>query len=58
MTRPILERRLDKAYEKHRLEQARNWRRLSHSQRLRWLDQAKRFAARALKAAQGRKSDH
>jgi hypothetical protein len=37
-----------------RAEQARAWLRTSHRQRLDWLEQAKRFAARALAAAKRR----
>lgn len=39
--------------EQHR-EQRRAWLRLTYLQRLEWLEQAKRFAARALEAARRR----
>ncbi|MBS1107667.1 MAG: hypothetical protein H6Q91_3169 [Deltaproteobacteria bacterium] len=39
--------------EQHR-EQRRAWLRLTYLQRLEWLEQAKRFAARALEAARAR----
>ena len=38
-------------WERHREEQRRSWLKLSAAQRLRWLEQAKRFAAVALGAA-------
>jgi hypothetical protein len=41
-------------YEAHRHAQRRAWLRLSYRQRLDWLEQAKRFAARALAAARRR----
>jgi hypothetical protein len=41
-------------FEAHRREQRRAWLRLSHRERLLWLDQAKRFAERALDAARAR----
>lgn len=43
------------AFEDHAREQARAWLRLSHADRLRWLEEAKRFAAKALAAAAKRK---
>jgi len=43
------------AYEKARSEQARAWLRTSYRQRLDWLEQAKRFAAKALGAAKRRR---
>lgn len=43
------------AYESVRREQARAWLRTSYRQRLDWLEQAKRFAARALDAAKRRR---
>lgn len=41
-------------FEVHRRAQRRAWLRLSYRQRLDWLDQAKRFAARAVAAARAR----
>jgi hypothetical protein len=41
----------DTGFEEHRREQRRAWLRLTYLQRLEWLEQAKRFAARALEAA-------
>jgi hypothetical protein len=38
-------------WQRHREEQQRSWLKLSAVQRLRWLEQAKRFAAVALGAA-------
>lgn len=38
-------------WERHREEQRRSWLKLTAVQRLRWLEQAKRFAAVALGAA-------
>jgi hypothetical protein len=40
----------------HRREQIRAWLRMSYVERLAWLEQAKRFAARALEAAARRNS--
>ena len=42
-------------FEEERRAQRRAWLRLSHRQRLEWLEQAKRFAARALAAARARR---
>jgi hypothetical protein len=42
-------------WEAHRREQRRSWLRLSHAERIRWLDQAKQFVALATGAAQLRK---
>jgi hypothetical protein len=42
------------SFEAHRREQRRAWLRLSYRQRLDWLEQAKRFAARAVAAARAR----
>lgn len=39
----------------HEAEQLRAWMRMSCLERLRWLDQAKRFAALALEAARERR---
>jgi hypothetical protein len=39
----------------HEAEQLRAWMRLSFLERLRWLDQAKRFAALAVEAARKRR---
>jgi hypothetical protein len=44
----------DDGFEAHRREQRRAWLRLTHRQRIEWLEQAKRFAARALEAAKKR----
>lgn len=41
-------------FEVHRREQRRSWLRLSYRQRLDWLEQAKRFATRAVAAARAR----
>jgi hypothetical protein len=41
-------------FEAHRREQRRAWLRLTYRERLAWLEQAKRFAARALGAARRR----
>jgi hypothetical protein len=38
-------------WERHREEQARAWLRLSHAERLAWLEEAKRFAQRWLGVA-------
>jgi hypothetical protein len=48
------EGRVDEGFEAHRREQRRAWLRLTHRERLQWLEQAKRFAARALTAARER----
>jgi hypothetical protein len=45
-------------YDTHRDAQRRAWLRLSYRQRLDWLEQAKRFAARALAAARARRGPH
>jgi hypothetical protein len=42
-------------WEQHREEQRRAWLRLSYAERLRWLENAKRFARLALEAARRRK---
>ena len=42
-------------WEQHRKEQRRAWLRLSYAERLRWLENAKRFARLALEAARRRK---
>jgi hypothetical protein len=42
-------------WEQHREAQRRAWLRLSYAERLRWLEQAKRFAERALDAARERR---
>jgi hypothetical protein len=42
-------------WERHRGAQRRAWLRLSYAERLRWLDQAKRFASRAVASARKRK---
>ena len=41
-------------WEKHRIEQARSWLRLTAEQRLEWLEGAKEFAREALGAAHRR----
>lgn len=43
-------------WERHAAEQRRAWRRLSHAERLRWLEQAKEFQREALGAARKAKS--
>jgi hypothetical protein len=40
----------------HAMEQRRAWLRLSYADRLRWLEQAKRFAEQALRAAKERRA--
>jgi hypothetical protein len=42
-------------WEEHRESQRRAWLRLSYAERLRWLDQAKRFATRAIDGARRRR---
>ena len=42
-------------WEAHRREQRRSWLRLSYTERIRWLDQAKQFVASATGAARQRK---
>ncbi len=44
------------AFDAQRREQPRAWLRTSYAQRLAWLEQAKRFAAKALAAAAARDS--
>ncbi len=46
--------RRSSSFERHRREQLRAWLRLTFRERLEWLEQAKRFAARALAAARSR----
>ena len=48
------DRTRDAGFEEHRREQRRAWLRLTHRERLLWLEQAKRFVARALSAARER----
>jgi predicted GIY-YIG superfamily endonuclease len=48
------DRDVNARFEEHRREQRRAWLRLTHRQRLDWLEQAKRFATRALAAARER----
>jgi len=43
-------------WDEHREAQRRAWLRLSHAERLRWLESAKRFAKAALEAARERKA--
>ena len=51
--------RRQRNFEQQRLEQERRALELSYEQRLRWLDQAKRFCATALGAARtGQRSNH
>jgi len=45
----------ESGFERHRREQRRAWLRLSYRERLEWLEQAKRFATRALEAARERR---
>jgi hypothetical protein len=42
--------------DQHRREQRRAWLRLTYRERLRWLEEAKGFAAKALEAARARRS--
>jgi hypothetical protein len=49
MNRP--EKSQPDAWERHRIEQARSWLRLTAEQRLEWLEGAKEFAREALGAA-------
>ncbi len=46
----------DDAFEAHRREQLRAWLRTSYRERLEWLEQAKRFAAKAAEAAKQRQA--
>jgi hypothetical protein len=46
----------ESGFERHRREQRRAWLRLSYRERLEWLEQAKRFATRALEAARARRA--
>lgn len=46
--------RRESGFDEHHREQRRAWLRLTFLQRLEWLEQAKRFAARALEAAKHR----
>jgi hypothetical protein len=48
------ERARSAGFAAHRREQRRAWLRLTYRERLEWLEQAKRFAARALGAARRR----
>jgi hypothetical protein len=50
------ENRRTAGYGAHREAQRLAWLRLSHRQRLDWLQHAKRFAARALAAARARRT--
>jgi hypothetical protein len=43
------------SFEAHRREQVRAWLRTTYRERLEWLEQAKRFAAKALEAARKRR---
>ncbi len=54
--RSLTERSLTErsGWEQHRAEQRRAWLSLSHAERLRWLENAKRFAKAALEAARRR----
>ena len=51
----MADRSPESGFERHRREQRRAWLRLSYRERLEWLEQAKRFAARALEAARERR---
>jgi hypothetical protein len=51
----VAERR-QPGWELHREEQRRAWLQLSYAERLRWLEQAKRFARLALDAARKRRA--
>jgi len=44
----------ERAFELHREAQRRAWIALSHRERLAWLEEAKRFSARAVAAAKRR----
>lgn len=48
------EAKRESGFDEQRREQRRAWLRLTYLQRLQWLEQAKRFAARALEAARAR----
>ena len=48
------ETKCETGFDEHRREQRRERLRLTYRQRLEWLEQAKRFAARALEAAKQR----
>jgi hypothetical protein len=48
------EPQLQPGWEQHREAQRRAWLRLSYAERLRWLEQAKRFARLALASARRR----
>ncbi len=50
--------RTREGFEAQRAEQRRAWLRLSHRERLAWLEQAKAFARRALEAARARRGRH
>ncbi len=45
----------DSRWQQHREAQRRAWLRLGYAERLRWLEQAKRFARTALEAAKKRR---
>jgi hypothetical protein len=47
----------DSGWERHTIEQRRAWLRLSHVERLRWLEQAKQFKELALGAARHRRRE-
>jgi hypothetical protein len=51
----MADREQDKGFSLHEEAQRRAWLRLSPRQRLAWLEEAKRFAARALAAAARRR---
>jgi hypothetical protein len=46
----------EEGFAQHRESQRRAWLRLTHAERLRWLEQAKRFAKLALEAARSRRT--
>jgi len=50
------ERDAEPGFAAHRRAQRRAWLALNHRERLAWLEQAKRFAARALAAAARRRA--
>jgi hypothetical protein len=51
----MTERERERGFAEHRRAQRRAWLALTPRERLAWLEQAKRFAARALAAARSRR---
>jgi hypothetical protein len=51
----MAERSREEGFALHRRAQRRAWLRVDHRGRLEWLEEAKRFAARAIEAAATRK---